>query len=202
MPPRPPWRHRGARLGGQHALDDIDPRRTQPRDPGAVGAWIGIARRDHHAGEPGCDQQVATRRAAVAGVGAGFEADIDGRSPRGVPRRRKRDRFGVRAAAGLGPATRDHLAVPDDQAADIGVRRRSRPPAPRQRDRGGHPVGVGWHRGPHQGCFCPAGADCGPRAARSASVERVLAGSGFFIAVAAAASPNVSRVTRSASVES
>src|SRR3546814_7597728 len=45
--------------------------------------------------------------------------------------------------SGLRPAARDHLAMLDQQAADVGIGRRGRPAAPRQRDGDRHPVGVG-----------------------------------------------------------
>ncbi len=147
--PRPPGRHRGVCLGGQNVEDDLDPGRLQSRDALAVGARVGILRRDHDARRA---QQSACRytRPARAGVGARFERDIGGRPARRVARRRKRHRFGMRAATRLRPAARDDPAMLYEQAADIGVGRRRRPAAPRQRNRKRHPVGVGG-RPLHQG---------------------------------------------------
>ena len=197
--PRPPGCHRRACLGSQGANDHLDPGIAQACDACAIGARIGILRRDDDARDPRGDQRVAARRSARAVVRARFECNIRGGTARRVARLRQRGRLGMRAPTRLGPAARHDDSVLDDQATDIGIGCRRRAAAPRQRDGGRHPVGIGG-RALHPGQS--AACDCGPRAARSASVER-WTGAGFrCFAAAASASPKVSRVTLSASAES
>ena len=141
--PRPPGRHRGARLGRQHVGDDLDPRRPQSRDALTIGARIGILRGDDDARDACGNQRVGTAGAARTGVRARFECYISGGAARRITRGRQRHRLGMGSAAGLRPAAPDDLPTLDDQAADIGIGRRRRPSAPRQRDGGRHPVGIG-----------------------------------------------------------
>ena len=116
---KPAMTARASRL--QQALLHGDPGLPQPAEAAAVDPRVGIAGGHHHARHAGGDQGVAAGRRA-APVGAGLQGDIGGGAARGLAGAGERLRFGVRAAAGLGPAAADHPALAHDDAADRGVR--------------------------------------------------------------------------------
>jgi len=81
-----------------------------------------------------------THLLVIAGVVAGFEGDEDPRAACGFSGLGERDRLGMRPAAALRPAATDHRAVPDDDAADIGIGRRAAAAALAERDGRVHPA--------------------------------------------------------------
>ena len=93
---------------------------AQALDARAVDLGEGIGRSDHHPGDAGLDERVATRRRAAV-VGTGFQRDPGrGTAGAGAARRRiaQRHDLGVRATSLLRGAFGEHLAVvqPDDAA--------------------------------------------------------------------------------------
>ena len=133
-------RHRRRRRRSFHPHFHRDPRRPEPRDPTAGGAWVGVLQSDDDARDAARDQQVAARRAARRLVRAGFQRHVASRAARLFARLDQRHRLGVRATAGLRPAAPDDAVVVHDHAADVGIGRRPPPRPLGERQRRPHPA--------------------------------------------------------------
>jgi len=200
-PARPPRRHGLARCVRQDACFGSYSGGAQPGDAAPVGARIRVLYGDNNALNRGLDEQIGAARSARAEVRAGLKRDVCGGPARILSRGLNRHGFGVRTPPRLCPAATDDAPVSHEDAPDIGIGRRACAPTPGERDSGCHPFGVGG-RTLHRGYWAGDEAGWGPRAARSASVER-FGGVGLLALVSSSASsPSVSRVSLSASAES
>ena len=135
-------RHARARLGRANPGNRLDPSISEPRQTLAVGARIGIAKRDDDARRLARHQQVRAGRAAGRAVRTRLQRHIDGRPRRRRARLFQRHRLGMRPPARLRPPAPHDPAIAHDHAADRRIG--ARPPAPPrgQRKRSAHPARV------------------------------------------------------------
>ena len=129
------------RRSGAHALDDGNPGGAQPRGALAGHPRVGVAQREHAAGDSGVYQSVGAGRRAPP-VGAGFERDIRAGAPCGGAGAAQRLGLGVGAPARLRPAAPHDSAVARQHAADGGVRPDAAEAARGKRQRRVHPAAV------------------------------------------------------------
>ena len=136
-PRQEPRRHR-PRLVPEHALDDLDPGRPQPRHAPPAHPGIRIAAPHHHPRDPRRHQRVRARRCRPE-MAARLQRHGGAPAPRRAARHRQRPRLRVRPAALRSPPPPDDPPVRRQHDAP---HRRVRPgraqPAPRQPQRRAH----------------------------------------------------------------
>ena len=119
-----------------------DAMRTQMRRTLTIGAGVWIAQGNHGAGYSSARHQVSAARSTRGQMETGFQRHIGGCPVRAVQRLVQRLRFGMGPSALLRPAAPGDDAVPDDQAADVGIGRGKAATAFRQRDGGLHEAAI------------------------------------------------------------
>ena len=128
----------------EHAHVNDNARRTEDSNALAADAWITVGAGDHHARRLGGDKRIGAGR-RLAGMGAGFEGDIDRRPLCRRSGLTQRLGFCMGPAARLGPAAPDNAALLHDDAAHGGIGPDSPLPAPAQRQGQRHKARVVRH---------------------------------------------------------
>jgi len=134
----------GAGFMREHAHVNRDARRLQDRNALAADARVAVCAGDHNARDISCHKRIGAGR-GLAGMGAGFERDIDRRALGRRPRLPQGFGFGVGSAARLGPSPSDDAALLHNDAAHGGVGPDSPLPAPAQRQGQRHKARVVRH---------------------------------------------------------
>ncbi len=118
------------RLGGHHAVFDLDAGVAELHEAGRVLAQVRIGRCHHHARHPRVDQGAGAGRGATEVVARLERADHGGPS-RAVSGCGQRHHLGVRGAGPFVPALAEHraVAIVDDEGAHHGIGRHAAPAA-------------------------------------------------------------------------
>ncbi len=129
-------------FGGAEAGFDRDAGLAQPGDPAAGDTRVGILEGYDDVFNTGIDQRAGAGR-RLSPMAARLEADIGGGAQCRRSGAAQGFSFGVRPAAGLGPAAADNGSPVDEDAADGRVGPDIAEPAPGERQGRVHPTRIG-----------------------------------------------------------